>query len=523
VSEQAVQPDGLAGPAPTSSAQARMQRSDSTRYLCAGAYLDAEFRDAALQELLGQKDRAVAPAYTTDAVPIVRHALNARHRQVVRDAVLTGILALLLVLEGRNLLAFVAIGFAFLWAARALRALVSLRFATAVALLLSALVAVLVATMLLESNSSLFSSLTGSNSYDAPSSLTSFAGLAVGIFVVFLGGAWAAIIIERLVNRQTILDELTPTKFAPNASPPEPPAHQARITYIAQAQTGNVTYYPSTATDRPFVGAGEPGTPWTLAVPLVPAEDVTDRISMTTESLQDAVSLALARMQGPDDLSIQGRLVTPGTLKTNDGLLDPANGLPRPRISHREMRRLAEAETTGTNYYLCVRMAPRKGAYEIWVFLRSEVQAQTLYLELIGSCVAPVRAAYRDIDEYAAPDQMVILRTALGALLDLPGLLLRAPLRLLRLAFGANPQTHDFRSMLRNLVATSRADHGAHAGVRELGVESEDFLGALATQRHINLIERQVIETIAASMEQSGFVADEFRRRAQTILDGSVR
>jgi hypothetical protein len=189
------------------------------------------------------------------------------------------------------------------------------------------------------------------------------------------------------------------------------------------------------------------------------------------------------------------------------------------------MRQLAEAEKTGTNQYLSVRMAPRRGSYEIWVFLRCQVQAKMLYLELISSFVPPIRAAYREIDQYSEPDNIVILRTAFGALIELPGLLLRAPLRLLRIAIGSNPQTQNLGGHIRNIVATSPTDYGAHAGVRELGVEeeSEDFLGNLAVQRHIHLIERHIVETIAASMEQSGFATDEFRSRAQTILDGSVR
>jgi hypothetical protein len=533
VSEQAVQPDGPTITARTSSAQLRMLRSDATRYLCAGTYLDSEFRDAALQELLGQKNRAVAPSYSTDVVPVVRHALNARRRQVVRDAVLTGVVVLLLLLQGRNLLAFAAIGVAVLLAVRAVRALVGLRFGTALALLPPIVIALLVSALLLESNANLFASLTGSSSYDPLPSVQSFAGWSLFVFAVLLGGAWAAVVVERLANRQAILDQLTTEKFTPDHSPPEPPAHRARLRYIADAQTGNVTYYRSTAADRPFVGAGETGAPWTPAVPLVQSDQETGRAPMTTETLQDAISLALARLNASDsesdgpenEISVQSRLVTPGTLKRDDLLLDSVTGLPRPRITHAEMHQLAEAETTGTHQYLSVRMAPRRGSYEIWVFLRCQVEAKTLYLELISSFVPPIRAAYREIDHYSELDNTVIVRTAVGALLELPQLLIRAPLRLLRIAIGSNPQSQDVSSRLRHLVAASPTDYGAHAGVRELAVEeqAEDYLSKLAVQRQIHLIERNIVETVAASMEQAGFATDEFRTRAQTIHDGSVR
>lgn len=530
MSEQAVADDGVTVTPPTTSAQLRMLRGDSTRYLCAGVYLDAEFRDAILHQLLGRQDRAVAPSFTTDAVPVVRHALHARHRQVVRDAVLTGVLVLLLVLEGRNLLAVVALYGAGLLTLRALRALAGLRMVAFIAQVFFALVAVLVAALLVQSNSDLLSSLTGSSSYDSGFSVKVFAGLAAAVFVLLVGVAWAAIVLERLANRQMIVEHLRPKAFSPDNAPPEPPARQARVRYITEAQTGNVAYYSTTAADRPFVGAGTPMEPWTLAVPLVPAGDGSETLAMTTESLEDAISLALAGLNPSDDaagdeVSVQSRLVTPGTLRTGDPLLDPQSGLPRPRISLDEMHDLAAAETTGTNRYLCVRMSPRRADYEIWVFLHGQIQGRMLHLEMIGSCVPPVRAAFREIDTYSDLDNTLLLRNAFRSLLDLPGLLIRSPLRLLRAAAGPGSRAVDLRSVLGHLASTATPDRGAQTSVRELGTDptSPDGLGNLTLQRQIRIIERHVIETITAAMEQAGFVTEEFIRRTQTIPDGPAR
>jgi hypothetical protein len=526
VSEQAV----AAVTPPTSSAQLRMLRGDSTRYLCAGVYLDTEFRDAALEELLGRSDRAVAPAFTTDAVPVVRHALNARHRQVVRDAVLTGVLVLLLIVEGRNLLALVALYVAWRLILRALRALAGLRMVAFLAQVLFALLAVLVAALLFQSGSELLSSLTGSGDFESGFSVKVFAVLAAGVFLLLVGLGWVAIVLERLVNRQTILEHLNLKSFVPGNAPPEPPAQQARIGYLAEAQTGNVTYYASSVADRPLIGAGTPGEPWTLSVPLVPVGDASEKLGLTTESLEDAISLALARLDESanepigDEVSVQRRLVTPGTLRPGDQLLDPKSGLLRPRIPAAEMRGLAEAQATGTNEYLCVRMTPRRADYEIWAFLSCRRQGRMLHLELISSCVPPVRAAFREIDKYAELDNNLLLRTAFGALLELPGLLIRAPLRLLQ-AVGGHRARAGLRTTLAGLASASTSDRGARTSIRELAVDPEvvDFLGNLTTQRQIRLIERTVIETVAAALEQAGFSADEFNRRTQAVLDGPAR
>lgn len=306
-----------------------MLRSSATRYLSAGTYLDADYRNAVLHELLGRKDRAVAPAFSTDAVPVVRHALNARRHQFVRDAVLTAILIIFLVLQGKVLLALLALAVTGLLVLRALRALLTLHVVAALSLLVTAAIALVVALLLLESSSGLFGSIDGSSGYETHTPFWAFVAQIVGVLVVVLGAAWTTVVVERLVNRQTILDHLTSQTFVPANSPTEPKARRARIRYIAQAQTGNVSYYAQG--EQPFVGAGTPLHTWTWAVPLVPAGTTQ---ALTTEGLRDALSLAIARLNDAglvnDEVSVQDRLASPA-------------GVPARRPAHRSEDRPAQA------------------------------------------------------------------------------------------------------------------------------------------------------------------------------------
>ena len=65
--------------------------SNSTRYLCAAAYLNPKFANEVISELVASH-RAVAPSLGIDLLPIIRHCLNARQAQLLRDVLLTVLL-----------------------------------------------------------------------------------------------------------------------------------------------------------------------------------------------------------------------------------------------------------------------------------------------------------------------------------------------------------------------------------------------------------------------------------------------
>ena len=62
--------------------------SNTTRYLCAAAHLDASFRNQVIEQLLDQHYRAVAPSWGVDLKVVVVHCLDARRRAAFRDILL---------------------------------------------------------------------------------------------------------------------------------------------------------------------------------------------------------------------------------------------------------------------------------------------------------------------------------------------------------------------------------------------------------------------------------------------------
>jgi hypothetical protein len=70
------------------------ESTEATRYLCAAVHLDEAFGRAALDEVLYQPHQAVAPSHGISLGPVLRHALAARRRSLVRDGVVAGALIL---------------------------------------------------------------------------------------------------------------------------------------------------------------------------------------------------------------------------------------------------------------------------------------------------------------------------------------------------------------------------------------------------------------------------------------------
>ena len=63
--------------------------SDATRYLCAAVHLDSRIAEQVVSEILEQEYKAPPSSPDVDLVPVVLHAVAARKRHLIRDAILT--------------------------------------------------------------------------------------------------------------------------------------------------------------------------------------------------------------------------------------------------------------------------------------------------------------------------------------------------------------------------------------------------------------------------------------------------
>jgi hypothetical protein len=65
-----------------------LNKTDSTRYLCAAAYLDKNFRELVIQEILKEEYNAIAKCYGVDLAMVVKHCLLARKQERKLDILL---------------------------------------------------------------------------------------------------------------------------------------------------------------------------------------------------------------------------------------------------------------------------------------------------------------------------------------------------------------------------------------------------------------------------------------------------
>ena len=72
--------------------------TDATRYLCAAAHLDAEFRKYVMEHIIDEEHRAIVVSYGVDIVSVAKYCLAADRRELSRDIVLCILLVIAIVI-----------------------------------------------------------------------------------------------------------------------------------------------------------------------------------------------------------------------------------------------------------------------------------------------------------------------------------------------------------------------------------------------------------------------------------------
>ncbi len=559
-------------PSPPNAADGR--GTEATRYLCAGAYLDVRYRDHILEEVLYQRLRSVAPSYGIDIVPVLRHALQARRHEAVRDLVLFVTLLLTLVLAPEvALLALVlsAIVFAVRSLTRALRTLSTGRrqreFEPGVnpgvnpgadqavnpgfnALIPGILVLLVIYYVAAHGVSLPHLGGGGGDTSDSFSGSDSSSGsgisklvrigsasFAFGFLMLLVG--WAAVTAERWINHRILVDQLSPGRFDPAAAPPEPAAHRERIGYLAEAQTGNVTYFARRRASTPFVGHGQLLRAWQLTTPLVregvepdeagfdpdeasaPLMSVDDFYTQMRRSLAHMIHRKLPDSHRLQGVNLQERLFVPGLLPERSGMLDPERHLPRYRIGQAEMRALGTQGRGRAAHFLSTRIASWDGELEVTVFMYFSVQGNMLYIELEGTALPSIKEAFHRVDSFEKFTTLVRVRHAWHALGDLPGLAVRSPARLWRMARNAWFTSTDLRAQRHDITRRLAFEYGARASVRELGAEPDldQFFQLADGLRYFEVVQRRAIRAIAEVMAEFGYSTEEFINRAMSVVN----
>ncbi|MFJ9553955.1 hypothetical protein ACIRPH_09070 [Nocardiopsis sp. NPDC101807] len=548
-------PDGAGGttsslpPVDTSS----YTRSEATRLLSAGAYLDAGFRRTALTELIEHPERTVPPSLGCDVATVLRHCLRARSMDV-RAAVLVlavlasgGVVAVGLVAGGQGDESL---------ANRLWDAMVRLMAQdapnaeeTALVALVSLALFVLLGLSsqrrhaLLGRSESLLTVVIG-DAADPAGPFHRLLALLLGLVnlvltVLWIVPAWpllrgghilAALAVlaapvlllaigvwHRLALSHVLWAELSRHSFTGKAPgiPPFAKRHAGTLAAIDKEQFSRLVLYNE---DEPFLGAGESYRPWSLALelerrpgPLDGAEPLDGR------RVLDLITPRLARLAEISSRTSRDRLKD---LELQECVFLPAAfpaGVRRAGRLYEDgsvRRHLEEAVGEGAEqrrHFLRIRVGGWDEEVVTTVFVRVHTQGDLLILEVLPYVLPPLRSVFHEVDALAVRSA----RSPVSALVTAPAIAVSL------LARGASSlRSWWFEGFGPGVGDTSEAPR---LSVRELGSRgTRSMFQEMDVNRYVTTIQDRITSGAQQALAEAGYRTEEFQQQVVNISRGGV-
>ncbi|WP_320773716.1 hypothetical protein [Streptomyces sp. CRN 30] len=549
---------------------------DVTRYLCAAAYVDEHFADRVVEDVLADETAAVASSPGVDPAAVIRHCLTARDLRFRRDARLTAVfmaVALLAPLWLAAVMTFLGVlrraGDRTSFAVRGRRlpgggALVRLGVSAAVGVLLVVCFGVVFSGLPVDGFASW---LLGSYLAGVPAVLAALGGAACAYLTVLRH--------DREVDR-LLRATLTRKKYrTPRGGTEGRPQWVAdRLAAVERAAQSRAIVYSGFS---PFVGWSETSAQWSLAVPLLPADDPTGLRarpagprSFTVEQLVDHLRQQLGALTGggnevgvtgvgangggangggadsdsakgvgvnggsggygaqdgnlPASLVIEDRVLADGTALRGDDarffapdVLAPVAVLPDTAV-----RDIMRHPAGSVRHCLAIHAQLWGGDVVPATFLHVATVGRTLHLHIDHHMLGPVRAAYHVVDRLEGTITSAAERALmLGSVARTGPAFVAAPLRALR---HARFESRHSRRMADELTAVRQDplyDFGARTSIRELALSPEyhNYFQLMDGRRITYLVERHTLAIVRGFLDSHGYDTTDFRAQQQTILN----
>jgi hypothetical protein len=451
----------------------RYATTNLTRHLCAGARLDPEFADGVVRVMLPKEGRFVAPAYGYDAIPVLGHALATRTLRWWRRG---------------------AVAASFLLVA-------ALYFLTGIGF--------------------------------------------IGALVLLAWLTWAAIFVERLVTLQNVIAYLRPR-------PDGEPAFDGRYPYSAKmtpdvvsriaddqdASTGLVYY----GGYLPFVGAGERMRHWSFAVlldrehpGLLTGTTPHEPVRFTVDELTDYVQRRLANVL--DEESLDGQRIEQLTVERR--WYRKALAVNRPEALAEELESLRSLRHGPQLYdsareYLSIRVGSWEQELVTTVFVAFDLKGRTLYTELHGYVLPPIRAVFSEVDRmpvaldgaltarvgwHAVKSVLIDVITVIATVFAALAVAGRWLVRLFGKSRNKQFAADDLTRYAKDLI-----DYGAATSVRELASITgfRHFFQQIDAEKYITIIERRLMEIVLDFLAERHIDTSEFRERQTAVLNYGI-
>jgi hypothetical protein len=527
---------------------------NATRYLCAAAYLDEEFRETVLRELLDDPHRAVPPSYGgLDLAPVIAHCLKARRLLLVREVIISVLLVVMFFVHPALFASLLAIllPWALLTLPRVRRSAVIWRallviwglWALVTAFIGGILGVLLGAFQIREEPVQGLDAVFGDSRLELV--------LWAACFLVALG-YWVARYIA-------LAERLKPGTGAVADIGPADPGR--RIDYVRAAQWGNVTLY---GTENPFLGAGNVYRSWSIAVELDRRSSGSDRsrslVRIDPVDLHKFVRGRLSEMrdaagspeEGISRMHVSHHLAVGGTLVRLDRpefrgrrrwrdqshpLIDGRTGLPQYTANDETIEAVIRQPQSGIRYYQRVTVGTEgpeirnssgqmvfpavDNEVVVSAFFLLDVQGRMLYTEFVVTVLPAIRSEYHIVDVLPMLTPATLLWRAIQHVrFRLVRDVLFAPFRLIRTV--RNRITRDARTA--NPAEFLVYPYGARLSVRELGAETgmRTYMELLDRDKFSKLIQQRLTEAVLDYLEQHGVDTAGYREQAKTVINNGT-
>ncbi|MCT2592492.1 hypothetical protein LHJ74_21710 [Streptomyces sp. N2-109] len=525
----------------------RHAHSEATRLLCAGSHLDNGFRRRVIDELVGHEERPAAPSLGIDAVSVLAHALRARRREVFTALLLLALwicffgvdIAMTdkefniptpnvfesssgadagfsggdepssdaLSVPGGMALFYGAACF-FLWAARAVSALrpatdtdqrrrgTKLPTFWGAVLIVPAWGAMLTYWM---------AALAGFTEKPASVIFPLLMALVIGV---------------QRTRVATVMREELGDEVFPHRRPPELPARRRyrRVgAAIAREQYASMVLYDP---HRPFVGAGSPYEPWSLALELkkpVAAVPNQGEVPLTSRTVIDLIKPRLIALRASAERTSRDRL---RQLEIEEFVYLPS-GVPRdagiyePSAVAQHLAASVNEGGEARRHFLRIRVGAWDEQIVLSVLVRVHTQGGMLVLEVVPHVLGPVTEEFRELDTLAARRPGDVPRESVQAVLAAPAATFATGIAAVGMLVSA------FRAAING---PERALPDAPlTSVRELGSTNDlSLFQEMDVSRHIKTVQDRIASGVRDALEQSGYETDRFEQQIVNVREGGI-
>ncbi|AGL19294.1 hypothetical protein [Actinoplanes sp. N902-109] len=517
--------------------------NDTTRWLCGAPYLDPDFGNAVIREVVESERKAVPPSYGFDLDPVVRHCLRARRLLLIRYALVTAILVLGLCLNAFATVTWLALCGAIVGfrspAVRELPRSVRLGALAALgALVLCALGYVVLQTVLTSLTDPFGSTGTFDEDYGQVSP-----GLSATLIVAPVGLA-AIMFLALFLSRRHAYGVLT-TELAPGIAATAPHTGNQRVEWrlgvVAAMQRGNICVQDI----NPFTGAGWVEHSWSFATSLR-ARDGGERISIDSADLNQRVHDAVLGLRDTElragerisNVYVVPYVAADGNRRGDDPLINPRTRTPHTMASPETIAAVMGSPQGGLRHYLRA-VVPATGkpiqtpdgrlvlpaqdsGIGVTAFVHLAVEGGMLYTEFVSTVMPQVKPLCQLVDNLRP--ERVPHQAAAHTLLAFVRDNVLGPAYLARLGWDTLRLPGRMARSARRADEYRFYDYGAHFSVRELAAQRPTvrFMQVLDAEKYIKLLDRVVTDTVLAYLDEHGVDTTEFRSAVTTVSIGNA-